>query len=273
MPFRSRVLIADNDAANVQLLTDICQGEDLEVLVAEDGKQTLKCIRRDNPDIVLLDVMMPELDGFEVLQELRRQPLTHDLPVILVTAVTDDDSIRQGYQLGANDYITKPFKVAELVARVNNLIKAAAYQQLARGAPSSWALGDGETLTEALSSGPAAPVSLCLFRLLRMDHHEEAHGRTTVLRAAQQVGIRLRYLIRGDDSAHLLRSDLLALVLVATDQAGAEAVARRLERSLEASVSLNGTELDIGCKWTVVTENGPVDTERLLHLGLDQLEA
>jgi CheY-like chemotaxis protein len=273
MPFRTRILIADNDEANVQLLTDICQGEDLEVLVAEDGRQTLKTIRRDNPDLVLLDVMMPELDGFEVLQELRRQPLTHDLPVMLVTAVTDDDSIRQGYQLGANDYITKPFKVAELVSRMNTLIKAAAYQQLTQGAPSSWALGDGETLTEALNSAPAAPVSLCLFRLLRLDQHEEVHDRTTALRAAQQVGIRLRHLIRGVDSAHLVRSDLLVLVLVATDQAGAEAVARRLERSLEVGVMLDGLKFDIGCRWIVVTEDGPIDAERLLHLGLERLEA
>jgi DNA-binding response OmpR family regulator len=248
MALKPRILIADNDDANVQLLTDICLAEDLAVLVAKDGDETLHRIHTDNPDLVLLDVMMPMRDGFEVLQALREEPLTRTLPVILVTAVSDDDSIRQGYQLGANDYITKPFKVAELVSRMHSLIHAAAYQRMTQGM-SGWIVGDADSLMTALRGGVQAPASLLLFRMLNMDHLEETHNRTAALHAAQQMTYRLRMQVRGVDSAYLLEPGLVAILLGDTGPDGATTAARRLEQAFEKPIQLGGKELHLRCVW------------------------
>lgn len=272
MTLRSRILIADNDAANVQLLTDICQAEALEVLVAMDGDETLVKIHEENPDLVLLDVMMPHRDGFEVLQELRSKPLTRTLPVILVTAVSDDDSIRQGYRLGANDYITKPFKVAELVSRMTTLIKAAAYQRLTQNSSPRWAVGNHETLMAALTDDPPAPFSLLLFRLLQLDRIEQARDRTTALRAAQSMSERLRLQVRGVDTAHFLPPDRLVLLLESTGRGQAEEVAQRLARAFNAPIRVEGDEFELGCRWAVITSDEDAhDGEQMLQQGLETL--
>lgn len=273
MSIQSRILIADNDEANVQLLTDICQAENLEVLVAQDGAETLTRIHEEHPDLVLLDVMMPQLDGFEVLQKLRNQPATRSLPVILVTAVSDDDSIRRGYQLGANDYITKPFKVAELISRMSSLIKAAAYQRLTQGFL-QWAVGDRASLAATLSvSGTAElPLSLVLFQLRNLDQIAQDHSRTTALLASQELASRMRLHLRGVDSAHLLEPDLLALVLVATDEEGAASVAQRLVAISEKPVRLNALQLRVDASWAAVTsQEGPPQTEQLIQQCMDRL--
>ena len=168
MPVHPRILIADNDATNVQLLSDICNTEDLEVMVAQDGAETLKTILEDPPDLVLLDVMMPELDGFEVLQALRRRPATRHLPVILVTAVSDDDSIRQGYQLGADDYLTKPFEMAELLARVEALLRRA--RAPGSSVPGNYHFGDVRIdvrRAEVTRAGARVQLSAMEYKLLR----------------------------------------------------------------------------------------------------------
>lgn len=273
MSIQSRILIADNDEANVQLLTDICQAENLEVLVAQDGAETLARIHEEHPDLVLLDVMMPQLDGFEVLQKLRDQPSTRALPVILVTAVSDDDSIRRGYQLGANDYITKPFKVAELISRMSSLIKAAAYQRLTQGFL-QWAVGDRKSLAASLSvlDESTLPLSLILFQLHNLDQIAQEHTRATALLASQEIASRMRLHLRGVDSAHLLEPDLLALVLVATDAEGASSVARRLEAITEAPVRLNALQIRFEASWAAVTsEERPAQTEQLIQQCVDGL--
>lgn len=112
------ILLVDDTEANLRVLGALLRAEGWSVAAATRGNQALELISRRLPDLVLLDVMMPEMDGFEVCRRLRAAPATQDLPVLFITALTDEESIVQGFAVGGQDYIAKPFRQAELIARV-----------------------------------------------------------------------------------------------------------------------------------------------------------
>lgn len=112
------VLIVDDTPANIQLAASALRSNGYRLAFAQNGPAALEQIARSPIDLVLLDVMMPEMDGFEVCRRLKADPKTVDIPVIFLTAATDLDSITGGFELGAVDYVVKPFNTAELVSRV-----------------------------------------------------------------------------------------------------------------------------------------------------------
>ena len=116
---RGTLLVVDDQVRNVELLKGTLGGEGYEVITATSGAQALDCVALKVPDLILLDVMMPEMDGFEVCRRLKRDPRTADVAVIFLSAAGDKDSIIRGIELGGADYVTKPFTRAELLARVN----------------------------------------------------------------------------------------------------------------------------------------------------------
>ncbi len=112
------VLIVDDIPKNIQLLGNILANSGYHVAVATSGKQALSIIQKRMPDLVLLDVMMPEMDGFEVCQRIKENELFKEIPVIFLTAKHDVDDKVRGFEVGGADYITKPFETAEVLARV-----------------------------------------------------------------------------------------------------------------------------------------------------------
>jgi len=112
------ILVVDDVARNLQVLCNILAKEKYRLAVARNGKQALETAEKVTPELILLDVMMPELDGFEVCKRLRNSPGTRDIPVIFLTAKTELESIVKGFEIGAVDYVTKPFNETELLARV-----------------------------------------------------------------------------------------------------------------------------------------------------------
>jgi len=110
-----KILVADDEPNIIKLLRMYLREEGYEVSSARDGREALERFRADKPDLVLLDLMMPEMGGFEVCTEIRKES---DIPVIMLTARTDDVDKIVGLEMGADDYITKPFNPRELVARV-----------------------------------------------------------------------------------------------------------------------------------------------------------
>ncbi|MCY0992119.1 response regulator [Nannocystis sp. ILAH1] len=110
------VLLVDDEPQSLKLLSDALLGQPFAIAVATDGEMALSQIRREPPDLVLLDVVMPGMDGFEVCRRLQANPATRDIPIIFMTSLTDAASL--GIELGAVDYVTKPFVRAELTARV-----------------------------------------------------------------------------------------------------------------------------------------------------------
>lgn len=118
-PANCTIMIVDDIETNIDILLDTL-GHDYEVMVAIDGATALEHARRNPPDLILLDVMMPDMDGFEVCMRLKRDPRTREIPVIFVTAMNEVVEEKKGLELGAVDYITKPFSPPIVRARVRN---------------------------------------------------------------------------------------------------------------------------------------------------------
>ena len=114
-----RILVVDDTIANIQLLGELLQKEGFQLNVAQNGKQALAAVTAMPPDLILLDIMMPEMDGLETCRRLKANPETRDIPIIFLTARAEIDDIITGFKLGAVDYLTKPFKTEELFARIN----------------------------------------------------------------------------------------------------------------------------------------------------------
>jgi class 3 adenylate cyclase/CheY-like chemotaxis protein len=120
-----KVLVVDDVAKNVKLLADILRVKGYEVCTADSGEGALDAIARDSPDLVLLDVMMPGMSGYDVCRAIRGEPQTRSLPVVLVTALDPSERV-QGLEAGADDFITKPINQPELLARVKSLLRVKA---------------------------------------------------------------------------------------------------------------------------------------------------
>ena len=118
-----RILIADDEPNIVVSLEYLMKREGHVVSVARDGREALAAIRRDRPDLVLLDVMMPAMSGFDVCQAVRADPALADVRILMLTAKGRDTDLAKGTALGADAYMTKPFSTQELAARVRELLE------------------------------------------------------------------------------------------------------------------------------------------------------
>ena len=118
MTDKGKILVVDDTSASLRLLTDILKEEGYEVRSAISGELALRAATSNPPDLVLLDIRMPGMDGYEVCQRLKAEPTTRDVPVIFVSAVSETDEKVRGFALGAVDFVTKPYQRDELMARV-----------------------------------------------------------------------------------------------------------------------------------------------------------
>ena len=118
----ARILVADDDPLSIKLLNFRLRSVGHEVIFAVNGGEALEIATREKPDLVLLDIMMPVMNGFQVLRKLKSQEETKNIPVIMLTARSQEKDIVDGIEAGAVDYVTKPFSSAELIARVNRAL-------------------------------------------------------------------------------------------------------------------------------------------------------
>jgi signal transduction histidine kinase len=119
-----RILVADDEEKNRRILRDILENQGHMVMLAEDGQQALEKAFAGSPDVVVLDVMMPKMDGYEVCSQIRKDPRTAHLPILMVTALKDRADRLKGIQAGANDFLTKPIDAEEIRLRVKNAVLA-----------------------------------------------------------------------------------------------------------------------------------------------------
>jgi DNA-binding response OmpR family regulator len=117
------ILVVEDDESIRNLIVSQLQDAGFEVSTAADGLEGLAAIRDRRPDAVLLDINMPRMDGFTVLERLKNDPETSDLPVLMLSAQSSPEDIRRAVQLGANDYIGKPFESRQLLRRVDRMIR------------------------------------------------------------------------------------------------------------------------------------------------------
>ncbi len=121
----ARILIAEDEQVAREFLEYVLRQEGFDTLGAADGEMALNLAKKERPDLMLLDVMMPFMDGFEVLRRLKESPDTRAIPVIMLTACTGDADTCVGFDIGAADYVEKPFSITKLMARVRKVLREA----------------------------------------------------------------------------------------------------------------------------------------------------
>jgi two-component system, OmpR family, alkaline phosphatase synthesis response regulator PhoP len=119
----SKILIADDNVQNCELVDAYLAEDGYEMLVAYDGAQAMKRVEELQPDLVLLDIMMPKLSGYEVCQWIKSNPQTKDIPVLMVTALSEQGDIEKAVKAGCDDFLTKPINSLELKTRVRSLLR------------------------------------------------------------------------------------------------------------------------------------------------------
>lgn len=129
-PSEFKLLIVDDVQSNVLLLKALLGKEGYQIAVAMNGQEALAVVEKENPDLILLDVMMPGMDGFEVAAKLKAQEQYKNVPIIFLTALDDTQSIVKGFQLGANDFISKPFRKEELMVRICHQLSLVAAKRI-----------------------------------------------------------------------------------------------------------------------------------------------
>ena len=115
----SRILVIEDEPANIRTLSTLLKERGYNINIATNGRQGLEVLERIRPDLILLDIMMPEMDGFETCRRIKASTAWREIPIIFLTAKTDTADIVRGFELGAVDYVAKPFNAHELLARVN----------------------------------------------------------------------------------------------------------------------------------------------------------
>jgi PleD family two-component response regulator len=118
-----KILIADDNAQNLELIEDYLAGINCEILKSVDGEETLAQVAKEHPDLILLDVMMPKVSGFEVCRQLKANPATARIPILMVTSLHESADIERGVDAGTDDFLSKPIQKKILLTRVKSLLK------------------------------------------------------------------------------------------------------------------------------------------------------
>ena len=181
-----RILIVDDTRANVDILVAALR-DDYKLSVALSGESALQSIERSRPDLVLLDILMPGIDGFEVCRRLRAAPATRELPIMFLSSLEEAKDKAKGFELGGNDYVTKPFELLEVQARVRSLLKAKAYSDAVKEKMASELRIAREIQLGILPAGLAATVAGTGFEI------------ATLLEPAREIGGDLYEVVRTDD--------------------------------------------------------------------------
>ncbi len=129
---KGRILVVDDEIYIVHILDFSLGIEGYEVMTALDGEQALAKVAQDKPDLIVLDIMMPKLDGYETCKALKSNPETREIPVILLSAKGRNVDQKVGFEVGADDYITKPFSPRKLVERINAILGQVSRHDVAR---------------------------------------------------------------------------------------------------------------------------------------------
>jgi len=119
---KAKVLIVDDEPFNIEVLEQALDGTDYQVVTAANGQEAWEKIQSEQPDLILLDLMMPVMDGFAVLAKVKDDPMLRDIPIIIVSAEQDSKSVVKGIKQGAEDYLTKPVNTTQFVQKVKEFL-------------------------------------------------------------------------------------------------------------------------------------------------------
>lgn len=186
----NKILIVDDTPKNIQILGTVLRQQQYQIYVAQNGRQALEVAHKVIPDLVLLDIMMPEMDGFQACEELKKSAVTSKIPIIFLTAKAEAEDIVKGFELGAVDYILKPFNSAELLARVRtHLLLVQKNRELAQSAE------EQKELLHILCHDLANPLTACSGASEILDH-DNYEALKDIIHSAAQNGLEIIKLVR-----------------------------------------------------------------------------
>jgi diguanylate cyclase (GGDEF)-like protein len=237
------LLIVDDEKQNRALLTELLK-DDYRLILAKNGVQALELATEHKPDLILLDVLMPEMDGHAVIRALKNDERTHDIPVIFVSALDSAESEERGLELGAVDYISKPFRPSIVRARVRNHIQAVHQRRLLE----QLALLDG--LTEIPNRRRFSqvyeqewrrcmrhgkPLSLIVVDVDHFKLYNDSHGHAAGDEVLRQVARTLNAALkRSSDFVARYGGEEFVILLPEVDQEGAQALAEQVRQEVAA---------------------------------------
>jgi two-component system cell cycle response regulator len=248
----ARILVVDDNEVNVELLIAMLASEHYFVSAAADGLEALAKIAAEKPDIVLLDVMMPGLDGFEACRRIKADPVMAEIPVIMVTALSDVDDLVRGFEVGADDFVTKPFNGLALMARVRlQLRRKRDYESILEQAlidPLTGAFN--RRYLEAQAPRLAArcraernPVAVLMIDVDNLKQINDAFGHPAGDRVLKQIVDRVTSALRPSDLARM-GGDEFVVVMPEADPIAALQVAERLRRRI-GDTPVEGTAVTV----------------------------
>ncbi len=196
-----RILVVDDDKQIARLIRSYLEQAGYQVIVAYDGETALHALRRESPDLVVLDLMLPDRDGWDITRTVRTDPALAATPIIMVTARVEDTDKIVGLELGADDYVTKPFNPRELVSRVRAILRRTSGQPvLATTVLESGALRLDPDKHEARLDGQPLDLTPTEFDLLRTLMESQGHAFTRAELIEQALGYTYDGLDRTVDS-------------------------------------------------------------------------
>jgi len=233
---KSTILIVEDDVDVAEMLTAYFRAQSYNVLAVNWGEDAVKSGRANHPDLVILDIRLPDIDGFEVARRLRTHQRTQDIPIIFLTEKRERSDRLQGLELGADDYITKPFDIQELRLRVRNSLRRSGQTSLnnpVTGLPEG-ALVD-ERLRECLT---ASEWALLVVSIENLGGFREAYGFVASDDVQRAVSLMVHNAMRdmggsSDFIGHLGSTEFLLVTQVSTLPALSERIRSRLEQSLD----------------------------------------
>src|SRR3984893_17987531 len=240
-------LVVDNNEVNLDLLAAMLESEHYVVSTATDGLEALAKIAGEKPDIVLLEVMIPKLEGFEVCRRIKADPETADIPVILVTALSDVDDLVRGFEAGADDFVTKPFNGPAFIARVRLQLRRKRHyahileQSRCEGLTAAYNLHYREAYAPRLAARYRAalePVAVLMIDVDNLKQINDAHGHPAGDRVLKQVVGRVTSALRPSDLVARMGGDEFVIVMPEAHLDAAAEIAERLR------VRIAGAKID-----------------------------
>ena len=239
---RERVLIVDDERLNINVLVDLL-GDDYDTMVAKNGVQALKRVRSSSrPDIVLLDIMMPDRDGYEVCRQLKADPGTRDIPVVFISALSHVGDEEKGLELGAVDYISKPISPALVKLRVRNHLRLKRQSDILRnlaafdgltGIPNRRRFDEYLAEQWRQSMVNRTPLSLIMMDIDFFKRYNDRYGHVAGDDCLRQIAKALSDVIARDaDLLARYGGEELVCLLPETDAAGAAIIAEQLRQAV-----------------------------------------
>ena len=251
------VLIADDEPVNLALISSRLESEGHRVLTATNGREAVERARQASPDTIILDVMMPVMDGLEACRELKTDPATRDIPIIFLSARDDTETKVSGLSVGANDYVSKPFRAEELVARVGVAIRLkrerdhlrVSAEEARRRAEAASEMSMTDALTRllnrhglrgALQREHAAarryrrPLACLMIDIDNFKEVNDTHGHAAGDAALVQVARVLAETVRGSDVVCRYGGEEFLVLAPETNLAGAIALGEKIRRAAAA---------------------------------------